>query len=89
MTPEDVRIRAEGARQLLENELLTEAFDLAERQVMLAWEGTKAGDTEQREQAYRLFKAVKIQRGVIEAFLRQGHEAAKIEIARGLAQKVA
>jgi len=89
MTPEEIQIRSEHARQLLEDELLTAAFDFAEAQVMLAWENTKAGELEQREQAYRLYKATKIQRGVLIAFLRAGQEAASLEIKKALALKVA
>jgi hypothetical protein len=89
MSPEEIRQRGEHARQLLEDELLRDAFDHAERQVMLAWENTKAGETEQREQAFRLFKAVKIQRGILIAFLREGKDEATVELRKAMALKVA
>lgn len=89
MTPDEIRQRGEHARQLLEDEVLAEAFDLAERQVLLAWENTGADQVGQRELAYQLFKAVKIQRGVLIAFMRQGKDAATVEVQRAMALKVA
>jgi hypothetical protein len=89
MTPDEIRQRGEHARQLLEDELLTEAFDLAERQVLLAWENTGADQATQREWAWQLFKAVKIQRGILIAFLRQGKDAATVEVQRAMALEVA
>lgn len=89
MTPDELRIRAEHARQLLGDELLGEAFDVTERQVLLAWENTSADQVRQRELAYQLFKAVKIMRGVLVAYVRQGQDVAAIEIQKALKLKVA
>jgi hypothetical protein len=62
MTPEEESIRADRAKELLENPLVIEAFETIEREITQALMDSPARDTEGREKLYlmnQLLKRVK------------------------------
>ncbi len=70
------RDRARGVRagELLENELLVEAFETARAEYLKAWESTPARDVEGRERLWIMVKLIDRVRG----HLRQVLDAGKI-----------
>ena len=62
MTPEEEAIRADRAKEILENPLVIEAFETIEREITQALMDSPARDTEGREKLYlmnQLLKRVK------------------------------
>lgn len=62
MTPEEESIRADRAKEILENPLVVEAFETIEREITQALMDSPARDTEGREKLYlmnQLLKRVK------------------------------
>jgi len=57
MTPDEEAIRGHKAAQVLENELVKEAFLETRKQILLAWEQTPARDIEAREWMFKLYQA--------------------------------
>lgn len=61
MTPEDRRIRATGARQLLENEMFVEAFDAVEKHLHMQAIGC---DSDNAQKALRIVISQQLLAGV-------------------------
>jgi hypothetical protein len=57
MSPDEEVIRGHKASQVLENELVIEAFEECRKQIMLAWSQTPARDVEAREFIFKLHQA--------------------------------
>lgn len=72
MTPEEIRRRAEHARQLLEDKLLKEALDLMEAEAISQWESVPVRDVEGREVIWRYYKTIRKFRGFLQSALESG-----------------
>jgi hypothetical protein len=77
----DAAARAEHAKRLLEDTLLTECLDSIESAAIDAWASTAMGDHENREMAYHALKASRRVRetlkGVIDNGLIQARRAVR------------
>jgi signal transduction protein with GAF and PtsI domain len=51
--------RGQRAKAILEDEIVTEALDAIEAGLRAGWEGSRAEDTADREDAYRMLRAAK------------------------------
>lgn len=65
MTEDDL-ILAHGAERLLNEPLITQAFDAIAAAYIKAWESTLPGEAEKRELAYAHYKAIRDVRGQLE-----------------------
>mgnify|MGYP001617394335 CR=1 FL=1 len=72
MTPEQAKQRAEAARQLLENKLLTETLDAIERDIFQQWEDIPARDVEGRELCWRYYKTARKFRAILQSTMESG-----------------
>jgi hypothetical protein len=72
---------------LLEDELFQEAFAEAEARLIETWCGTGAQDIETREAAWRMVKAGRLVRGIVEGWIRAGRDEAVLAAQRALAQE--
>lgn len=86
MNDEDLVRRAEHAKRLLDDPMLSEAFDTIERECIAAWKAAPARDTDGREKLWLTVKAVNRIReelsGIIETGKVSAHNLA--EIRRGI-----
>lgn len=64
------------SQSLLENELLGEALDAIEREVIAQWEACPARDAEGKEALWQLYKTSKKFRGLLEGYVQTGKLAA-------------
>ena len=72
----DKQARAKHAEQLLADPLLMEAFDLIAAEAGQVWLSTGFADTQKREWAWLMAKAVARVRGQLEAVVTDGKVAA-------------
>ena len=77
----DVRVRGEQAKNLLADEVLKEALDTIEADLLIRWGATAVGDVATREACYALHAGVLSLRAQLTAFW----TAAKLEADRGKA----
>jgi hypothetical protein len=68
----DAQSRAEHAKRLVEDQLLTEVLDEVEKAAVTAWLSTGAGGQDQREFAYHAAKAVGRIRGCLKGIIDNG-----------------
>jgi len=71
------RARGEEAKRLLENSILKETFATVEKEIIAAWQDSMGGEGVQREEAYRLLRALRRLKGVMESFMYTGEIARK------------
>ncbi len=57
MSPDEEVIRGHKAAQVLENELVKEAFEEVRKHILRVWETTPARDVEAREWTFKLYQA--------------------------------
>ena len=57
MSPDEEVIRGHKAAQVLDNELVKEAFEEVRKHILKVWESTPARDVEGREWTFKLFQA--------------------------------
>jgi hypothetical protein len=72
MNPEQDKLRARQAAQLLANPMLNEALDAIEKRCRDAWENSPPSAEGQRESAYMVMAGCKAFRGQLTAFLSRG-----------------
>jgi hypothetical protein len=72
MTPQQQINRAEHAKRLLEDELLNEALDIIEKEVIAQWEAVPVRDMEGREELWKLYKTAKKFRGILHGVVNSG-----------------
>lgn len=72
MTPEEIKVRAANAAQLLENKLLVESLEAIESEILRQWEDCPARDTEGREELWKYYKIAKKFRGVLQGVVENG-----------------
>lgn len=60
------------SQSLLENELLNEALDAIEQEVIAQWEACPARDTEGKETLWKLYKVSKKFRSVLNGYVETG-----------------
>lgn len=75
MTPEHEVQRADRARQLLEDELLVEAFQTIEQELTNAWQSSPARDIEGRESLWLQLKLLRLVRSKLETVVETGKVA--------------
>lgn len=68
-------IRAEKARLLLDSDLMTEALDSMERQVVEAWSLAPVRDKEGKEELWRLFRTQQKFRQMLLGYIETGKYA--------------
>jgi hypothetical protein len=68
----DAQARAEHAKRLLEDTLLTEVLDEIEKAAINAWASTAMGDHENREMAYHALKASRRVRDALKGVVDNG-----------------
>jgi hypothetical protein len=76
MTPEEQRDRGQRAQRLLDDELLREALDAIESEVVRQWENCPARDSEGKEALWQLMKTSKKFRGLLTGYVQTGRLAA-------------
>jgi hypothetical protein len=76
MTLEDQRDRGQRAQRLLDDDLLREALDAIETEVVRQWENCPARDTEGKEALWKLMKTSKKFRGLLTGYVQTGRLAA-------------
>lgn len=76
MDQEQERIRGEKARQILNDELVVEAFSLIEKQIIEQWEQAPARDKEGKEHLWIYYKVLKKFKAHLEDVLNTGKMAA-------------
>lgn len=82
-------IRAEKARLLLESDLLKEALDSIEKEVVTAWGNTPARDKEGKEQLWQLYKTAQKFRGLLIGYIETGRLAqSRLDTFKSLMRKV-
>lgn len=69
--------RGARAKALLSNELLQEAFDSLEKDLLLEWRGTGPADQQRREDAWRSLKLLENIRGGLRRVVTTGENAGK------------
>lgn len=72
MTPEQQQTRAWQAKELLNNELLSEALQAIEKEVVLAWGECPARDTEGKEQLWQLYKTAQKFKSILNGYIETG-----------------
>ena len=77
MTPQEQLNRAEHAKRLLEDPLLSEALDIIEKEVILQWEACPARDTEGREELWKYYKTAKKFKGILHGLIDSGKLSAQ------------
>lgn len=80
--------RGQRAQELLDNEVLTEALDAIEAEVIAQWENCPARDSAGKEALWQLFKTSKKFRGLLVGYVQTGKLASdnlrRIEEQKGL-----
>lgn len=69
--------RGHHAKRIMEDELVVEAFDLIERQVIEAWQNSRADEEDERRNAYLMQRLLKNLRGHFQKTIRDGESASK------------
>lgn len=69
--------RGAKASALLKNELLQEAFDKIEAELLTDWKSTTGGDSQRREDAWRSFKLLQNLKGTLHRVVIDGNAASK------------
>ena len=72
MSLDQEQTRGWQAQQLLDNELLKEALDVIEKDVIAQWEQCPARDNEGKEQLWQLYKTAKKFRLVLQGVVETG-----------------
>jgi len=72
MTPNEEMARAMRARELLDNELLSEALTVIERELIDAWEKCPTRDHDGKEHYWQLYKTAKKFRLVLNGYVETG-----------------
>ena len=85
MSPEEEGRRGEEARQLLSHPLLSEAFEVIEKEVTQAWQNSPARDVEGREKLWLQLKMLHRLRGQLETVMETG-KVAKATLAQRAAE---
>lgn len=75
MTPHEEMSRALRARELLDNELLQEALNAIESELIKKWEECPARDMEGKDYLWRLYKTAKKFRNVLAGYVEIGKMA--------------
>ena len=65
-------LRASKAKLLMENDLLTEALNAIEAEVIQTWGAAPARDKEGKEQAWQLYKTAQKFRGMLLGYIEAG-----------------
>lgn len=71
------RDRGQRAAAILRDPIVKEAFDEIRESYVSAWEQSSASDTDEREQAYYLLKALQSFRGQFESAVQTGKMASQ------------
>ena len=77
MTPIDEQTRGQAAQMLLDNEILRQALDAIESEVVDQWEKCPARDAEGKEALWQLFKTSKKFRAVLFGYVQTGKLASE------------
>jgi hypothetical protein len=77
MTPIDEQTRGQAAQMLLDNELLRQALDAIEAEVVDQWEKCPARDAEGKEALWQLFKTSKKFRALLNGYVQTGKLASE------------
>lgn len=72
MTPQEQLNRAEHAKRLLEDPILSEALDIIEKEVIAQWEAVPVRDSEGREELWKFYKTAKKFRGILHGLIDSG-----------------
>lgn len=78
----DATARAEHAKRLIDDPLLTEVLDSIETAAINAWAATAMGDHENREMAYHALKASRRVRDALKGVVDNGLVAASRAVGR-------
>lgn len=90
MTPQQQISRAEHAKRLLDDELLNEALEIIEKEVIAQWEAVPVRDTEGREELWKLYKTAKKFRGILHGVVNSGTLSAHaLQEKRTMPQRIA
>lgn len=73
--------RGQRAKRLLEDDLLTGAFEALETTYLAAWKSTKYNDTDGRERLWQAIQVVGLVRAQLESYARDG-KLAQVEVDR-------
>lgn len=76
MSPEQIMQRAERARQLLEDPMISEALNLIEREIVDMWAACPVRDVDARESLWRLYATAQKFRGILHGTMESGRIAA-------------
>ena len=77
MTPIEEQTRGQAAQMLLDNELLRQALDAIESEVVDQWEKCPARDAEGKEALWQLFKTSKKFRALLNGYVQTGKLASE------------
>jgi hypothetical protein len=77
MTPIEEQTRGQAAQMLLDNELLRQALDAIEAEVVDQWEKCPARDAEGKEALWQLFKTSKKFRALLNGYVQTGKLASE------------
>lgn len=77
MTLDEQRDRGQRAQRLLDDDLLREALDAIESEVVRQWENCPARDSEGKEALWQLMKTSKKFRGLLNGYVQTGRLAAE------------
>jgi hypothetical protein len=77
MTPIEEQTRGQAAQMLLDNELLRQALDAIEAEVVAQWEKCPARDAEGKEALWQLFKTSKKFRALLNGYVQTGKLASE------------
>ena len=75
MTPEQLKLRGEQAKRLVEDKLLIEALDSIEKEIIEKWEACPARDKEGREELWVYYKTSKKFRSTLQGTIESGKVA--------------
>ena len=75
MTPEQLKLRGEQAKRLVEDKLLIEALDSIEKEIIEKWEACPARDKEGREELWVYYKTSKKFRSILQGTIESGKVA--------------
>lgn len=72
---EEASVRASRAKQIIEDALFCESFDVLRQQLIQAWQDSPARDTEGRERLWQYVKQLDKLKGHLETVMAQGKMA--------------
>lgn len=75
MTPGEINARANRAKDILNDPLMIEAFQLLEAQVIEEWEKCPVRDRDGREFLWMLYKNTRKFKGILQGFIERGRLA--------------